>query len=96
MKVRRIVDNKMRDYGSEDDRTHTIRVNKSLSKKDPNLVRPVNKWASRYPGVLDTIVHEEMHAQHPKMTEKAVWKRTKGKMRTMKPEAKRKAYKRYQ
>ena len=95
MRVRRIVDNKMRDYGSEDDRTHTIRINKALSKKDPNLVRPVNKGASRYPGVLDTIVHEEMHASHPKLTEKSVWKRTRRKMQTMKPEAKRKAYARF-
>ncbi len=94
--LKRIVDNRMKDYGSEDDHTHTIKVNKALSKKDPSSVRPVNKGASKYPGVLDTIVHEEMHAHHPKMTEKQVWKRTRGKMRTMKTQAKQKAYKRFQ
>ena len=95
MKIKRLVDNKMRDYGQEDDRTRTIKVNKALSKRDPNLIRPVNKGASRYPGVLDTIVHEEMHAHHPKMTEKQVWKRTRHKMTSMKPQAKQKAYAKY-
>ena len=95
-RLKRIVDNKMRDYGEENDHTHTIRVNKALSKRDPNLIRPVNKGASHYPGVLDTIVHEEMHARNPRLTEKQVWKRTRKKMVTMKPQAKQKAYKRFQ
>lgn len=86
----------MRSYGDEDDSTHVIRVNKALSKRDPNRVRPVNPHASHYPGVLDTIVHEEMHASHPKMREKTVWQKTRSRMTTLKPHVKKLLYKRYQ
>jgi hypothetical protein len=95
VRIKRIVDNRMKDYGDEDDRTHVIRVNKALSKKDPGRKTPVNPHASRYPGVLDTEVHEEMHAANPKLTEKQVWKRTRKLMTTMKPAAKKKVYSRF-
>ena len=94
--MKRVVDNRMRAYGDEDDDTGVIRVNKALSKKDPGRKHPVNPHASRYPGVLDTIVHEEMHAAHPKMREKTVWRKTRREMTTLKPAHKKRLYKRWQ
>ena len=60
----------MKDYGETDDGKRQIRINKTASKKTPG-------------GILDTIVHEEMHRAHPKMTERAVRKKTPRKIEHM-------------
>jgi hypothetical protein len=89
---KRTVDNKMRGYGETDLGKHTIRINKKLSKKDPVHKRPLNKHAKAYPEVLDTIVHERKHVEHPNMHEKTVRKLTKRHLKKMSPQQKRKNY----
>ena len=86
-KYKRRVDNKMRDYGEIDYHTGAIRINKKASKK----------WGKKHKkaGVLDTIVHEEIHARHQKMGERAVVKRTKKKVKKMSKRQKVKHYSRY-
>lgn len=77
---KRKVDNKMRSYGDTDYEKKTVRINKSKKK-------------NKRPGeVLDTIVHEKMHVQHPKMWEKTVRKKTKKVVKTMGKKIKSKAY----
>ena len=64
-KWKRVTDNKMRWYGDTDENKKIIRINKSKKKNTK-------------PGdIIDTIVHEEMHKIHPKMSEKLVRKKTK-------------------
>lgn len=46
--------------------------------------------------LLDTIVHEEMHKAKPKMTERAVVKATKNKVKKLSIKQKSKLYKLYQ
>ena len=94
-KYKRTVDNRMHGYGEIDWNKKTIRINKKRSKKDPMHKRPVNKKAHKYPEVLDTIVHEEMHRKHPKMHEKTVRKTTKKLMKKMSRKQKRKHYNLY-
>jgi hypothetical protein len=78
---RRVVDNKMRWQGEIDYKNRVIRINKVKSKKKSTIA--------------DTIVHEEMHRQHPKMWEKTVYKKTAEKVKRMSPAAKHKLYNRY-
>ena len=85
---KRIVDNKMRWYGDTDTEKRVIRVNKKRSKTKPTHKR-------RYPEVLDTITHEEMHAQHPKMTERRVRIETRNRLKRMSENKKHKLYSRY-
>lgn len=81
---KRKTDNKMRGaYGETDYKKGTIRVNKKLAREKPMFKRPVNKHASRYPDVLDTIVHEKKHVDSPKMLEKNVRKYAKRMVKTM-------------
>jgi len=84
---KRRTDNRMRDYGEIDYHTGAIRINKKASK----AYGKKHKMA----GVLDTIVHEEMHAGHPRMGEKAVKKRTKRKIKKMSRSQKKRQYSKY-
>jgi hypothetical protein len=52
----------------------------------------VNK---RKGGVLDTIVHEETHRRHPRMSEKVVRQKTTQSLKTMSPRTKTTHYSRY-
>lgn len=86
-KQKRRVDNRMRNYGDYDPNTGVIRVNKKASRA----------YGKRYKvaGILDTIVHEEIHKKHPKMGERKVVKRTKKKVKRMTKKQKSKHYLRY-
>lgn len=76
------IDNKMKYEGDTDTHRGIIKINKRLSKqKRGNL--------------LDTEVHEELHAKHPNMSEKAVQKKTKKVIKRMSRKAKHKTYSRY-
>ena len=71
-KVKRLkirVNNKIRSYGQEDDRTGEIQINVRKHKGDKKEL-------------ADTIKHEVIHLHHPKMHEKTVYKKTKGEMRS--------------
>ena len=89
-KWKRKTDNKMRDSGEIDWHTGTIRINKKKSKSEKSK----KKYGTKA-GVLDTIVHEEMHRIHPKMTEREVRKRTKRKTEKMSRRVKKKHYSKY-
>lgn len=66
----------MRNYGETDYEKKLIRINPKKSKKNPTHIRPVNKGASKYPEVLDSIKHELLHKENPKMREARVRKET--------------------
>lgn len=89
---KRKVDNKMRSYGDTDLEKKVMRVNKKMSKKNPMHKRKLNKHASKYPEVLDSIVHETTHAKKPKMLEKNVRKHTKRIIKKMNKRQKRSYY----
>ena len=74
-KFKRVVDNKMRDFGDTNIKKGVIRVNKKKSRKHPK-------------GIIDTVIHEELHARHPKMHEKTVRKLTNKALITMSPKRK--------
>ncbi len=93
--IKRKIDNKMGSYGETDLRNKTIKINKKLIKKNPSKVRPVNKGAKKYPDLLDTIYHEELHIKHPKMTEKDVRKKTTKAVRTLTKKQKARLYGKY-
>ena len=71
--------NKMKADGEIDYDKKLIRVNKPRSKKHKG-------------GILDTIVHEEMHRLHPRMSEKRVRKKTTVKIKRMRPKSKTRQY----
>ncbi len=71
------VNNKEKGFGSFDERKNLITINKKRHKG--------NKAE-----LLDTIVHETMHAKHRKMKERTVRKVTATMIENMSPEEKRK------
>lgn len=77
-----ITDNKMRAYGDTDLGKKVIRINKDKAKK-----------RNRPGEVLDTIVHEAMHAKHPMMHEYTVRRKTKKLMKKLNKKQKRGYYK---
>jgi hypothetical protein len=86
------VDNRMRDYGDTDDGKKVIRINKRLSKSHPKHKRPITKHATKYPEVLDTMLHESLHAKNNKLTERQVYKKTATRIRQLTRQQKRKLY----
>lgn len=86
-KIKRRVDNKMRNYGDFDEEASIIRINKKESRA----------WGRKHKkaGILDTIVHEETHLSYPKMGERKVVKRTKRKIKRMNRGQKAKYYSKY-
>jgi len=59
----------MKAFGTEDDRTGIIEINKKKHKGDKAELK-------------DTIAHELHHFKHPKATEKATYKATKSEVRS--------------
>ena len=74
----------MRDFGSFDPNTGIIRINKRKNKK-----------SKKRGELIDTIVHEEMHARHPKMYEKTVRKKTVQLLKKMSRNRKNRLYSKY-
>lgn len=68
-KIVKKVDNKMRSMGMYDEKTGIVKINKKMAKT-------ANKHKRKKREVLDTIQHETLHVQHPRMTEKTVYKKT--------------------
>lgn len=84
-KWKRIVDNKMKCYGDIDDKKKVIRIRKKPFK--------TGKW--KKDEVINTVVHEEMHKNHPKMHEKTVHKNTNKILKKLSADYKRKILSRY-
>lgn len=82
--------NKMRGaLGSTDLDKKVITINKK-KHKDRRLMKSVPK---KQRSLINTIVHERMHAKHPKMKEKAVRRKSVAAVARMGAKAKRRAYK---
>jgi hypothetical protein len=80
---KRIVDNKLKGaYGDIDFTKRVIRINKKMGR-------------DKLGNIIDTIVHEEMHARHPRMHEKTVRRLVPQRLRAMTPEAKKRLAAKY-
>jgi hypothetical protein len=62
-KAKIIVNNNIKAFGQMDPKTNVVEINKKKHKGDKRQL-------------ADTIKHELLHVKHPKMTEKAVYKKT--------------------
>lgn len=82
--ITRKVDNKIKWLGEYNPKTETIKVNK---KK--------NKEAHRKGELIDTIVHEELHAAHPRLGEKDIVHLTKTVVNNMSEKLKANLYNKY-
>ena len=70
-------DNRLKGAYAETDLDRgTIKINRKRHR-----TKPLHK--RRYPEIADTIYHESLHVQHPKMTEREVRKRTHRAMKRM-------------
>lgn len=87
------VNNKMKSFGTTDTQKKKVQINKKMSKKTTLYGgKRKNSRDPKYPGVLDTIVHEHYHAKHPKATEKTTYKKTKQLVKNMGRKQKQKMY----
>ena len=95
-KYKKVVDNKMKGaYGETDFEKKQIRINKKRHAKGKPHDKRTKKNRDGSASIIDTIVHEEMHAKHPKMKERTVRKLTPKKVLKMSVEAKKKKYSQY-
>ena len=74
-----VTDHKMRWQGDTDDDNKIIRINPTKSKKKSTLI--------------DTIVHEKLHADHKSWTEKKVYKEAPIRVKKLSKNKKNKLYK---
>jgi len=79
----RLIDNGMKDYGEINYHKKIIRINKHKSKK---LGRG---------GIIDTIVHEELHRIYPHLGERQIKKLTEVKLIKMDAAVKKMYYNKY-
>ncbi len=77
-------DNKLGHYGETDLKTGVIKVNKSKCKQ-----------SGRKGELLDTIVHETLHKQHPKAGEKSIIKKTDKKTKSLTTKQKKRLYSKF-
>lgn len=82
MKYKIKVNNKMRSFGETDPKKKLIQINKKKAKS-----------TKKRGELLNTIVHEKIHAKSPKMKEKIVIKKTMKVMKKMTKKQKAKTYK---
>lgn len=90
-KYKYAVDNKLGSFGETDLEKGTVKINKKLhakAKKNPARYGLSKEDTS----LLNTIAHEKMHTEHPKMHERTVRKNTRVALRKMAPKQKKKLY----
>ena len=93
-KIRRKVNNKLKGaFGQTTYYEHgaTIEINKKRHKDK----RALKKFPKKDRSMLNTIVHEELHAAHPKMHEKTVLKVARKRVAGLSRKRKKKLYSRY-
>ena len=93
-KITRKVNNKLRGaFGQTDFKngTVTIEINKKLHKNKKVVTRTPKKDRT----LLNSIVHEELHAAHEKMHEDTVRKKARRKVSKLSKKQKKKLYQRY-
>lgn len=92
--IKRIVDNKLKGaYGETDTEAKVVRINKKAHKRMD--LKRVNRNPNGTESLVDTIVHEEMHAKHPNMHEKTVRKKAKKVVARLSQKAKSKIRNKY-
>lgn len=82
-------------FGETDFGKKRIRVNKKLSKRAAKMKKGVHKkygMSKKETSVINTLVHERMHAQHPRMHERTVRRNTRRKVARMGRRAKQRLY----
>lgn len=82
MKYKIKVNNKLKVFGMTDPKKKMIQINKKKAKS-----------SKRKGELLNTVVHEKIHAKHPKMKEKQVIMKTMKVMKKMTKKQKSKVYK---
>jgi hypothetical protein len=93
MKFKRMVNNKLRGaYAEIDEKKKTIAINKKRHKQN---VKRYDKNKDGSEKLINTIVHEELHAKHPKMHEKTVYKKAKQNVKIMSKKVKGKYYSKF-
>lgn len=94
-RIIRKVNNKLRGaYGMttiESGKPTKIEINRKRHRK----IKVDKRFPKRDRTLINTIVHEEMHARHPKMHEKTIVKKTWKKITKMGKGIKSKLYKKY-
>lgn len=84
------VNNNMPDYGVTDDATKTITINKHKHHK-----KAAHGIPEKDNTLINTIAHELMHKDHPKMHEHTVRKLTRIKVKQMNQGTKNTMYKKF-
>ena len=77
-------------YGETDFKKKLIEVNISRHKKAKTQTYKQRGFAKKDATIINTLVHERMHAQHPKMHERTVRKKTRVLVNKMGDKAKQK------
>lgn len=86
------VDNKMRGaFGETNFQKKVIRINKKAHKHVSPSLR--SGFAKKELTLINTLVHERMHSQHPRMHEKTVRRKTRDLVKRMSTAQKQKLYK---
>lgn len=86
------VDNKMKWSGETDTDKGVVKINKTRSRHKAG--KTIKYSGKKYKtSIIDTIVHEKMHVDHPKMHEKTVYKKTPMMVKGLTPQEKAKLYK---
>lgn len=79
-------------YGETDLAKHTISINKQWHKSRGNHASGIKKNKDGSANLADTIEHEFLHKQHPKMREKNIRKLTRKRLKKLSKKAKAKLY----
>ena len=89
-----MVDNRLADtFGETDTGRKTIKINKKLHKQKSGGHLMRNRDGTEK--LIGTIVHEELHAAHPKAHERTVRKMAKKKVKVINKKTKQRLYSRY-
>lgn len=83
-------------FGETDLDKKVIRVNKKLHKTAKKHKKSVYNIPKKDISLINTMVHEKLHAKHPKMTERAIRKKTRTVLAKMGTKAKKKVYRQFQ
>ena len=85
-------DNKMRAFGDTNYDKKIIRVNTKISKKVAETKHKIYTMPRKDSTVINTLVHETIHKDHPRMHEDTVRKLARLKVSKMSDKAKKKLY----
>jgi hypothetical protein len=94
-KIVRVVNNKLRGAYGMTSWLPKGKVKIEINKKRHEKISKDKQFPKKERTLINTLVHEEMHAKHPKMHEKTVRKMTAKKVEKMPTKTKKKLYTKY-